>query len=77
MQVLSEVPSSHLSSQLLLSLVGAVGGGGAAARAVGEDGALCKVADVAALVKGLLSCLQSCFKLFPQQQVVPRLLHLI
>jgi len=67
--------SSHLSSQLPLPLVGTVGGG-AAAGTVAEDGALCKVADVAALVKRLLSGLQSRLQLLPQQQVVPCLLHL-
>lgn len=67
--------SGHLGSQLPLPLVGAVEGR-AAAGTVAEDGALCKVADVAALVERVLSCLQSRLQLLPQQQVVPGLLHL-
>lgn len=68
--------SSHLGSQLPLPLVGALRGR-AAAGTVAEDGTLCKVADVTALVEGFLSCLQSRLQLLPQQQVVPGLLHLL
>lgn len=67
--------SSHLSSQLPLPLVGAVGGG-AAAGAVAEDGTLCKVDDVAILVERILSRVQSRLQLLPQQQIVPGLFHL-
>lgn len=65
----------HLGSQLPLPLVGAVGGR-AAARTVAHDGALGKVADVAALVESVLSCLQGGLQLLPQQQVMSGLLHL-
>lgn len=41
-----------------------------------HDGALGKVADVAALVKSVLSCLQGGLQLLPQQQVMSGLLHL-
>lgn len=41
-----------------------------------EDRALSKIADVAAFVESILSCLQSRLQLLPQQQVVPGLLHL-
>lgn len=41
-----------------------------------EDGALRKIANVAALVESILSCLQSRLQFLPQQQVVPGLLHL-
>lgn len=67
----------HLGSQLPLPLGGAVEGGAAAgAVAVAEDGTLCKIDDVAALVERILSRQQSRLQLLPQQQVVPGLLHL-
>lgn len=65
----------HLGSQLPLPLVGAVGGR-AAAGTVARDGALGEVAEVAALVESVLSCLQGGLQLLPQQQVMSGLLHL-
>lgn len=67
--------ASHLCSQLPLPLVGAVRRW-AAAGALAPHWTFGQFADVAALIKSILSGLQGGLQLLPQQQVVPGLLHL-